>query len=97
MVRYHVTLPGKGSGFGYVNTTGTNMRNITLSHERIKQGLRKNGTSMFSIARDLRVSHAMVILVAQRKRRSRRIEQEIADRLGLSLAEVWPRRYESQR
>ncbi|MGJ3250512.1 MAG: helix-turn-helix domain-containing protein [Elainellaceae cyanobacterium] len=60
--------------------------------EDIKAALRKQGWTLASIAKELdigpsAVSHALT------RQRSRRIEQVIASKLGLSPHEIWPQRY----
>jgi Ner family transcriptional regulator len=60
--------------------------------EDIKAALRKQGWTLASIAKELdigpsAVSHALT------RQRSRRVEQVIASKLGLSPHEIWPQRY----
>ena len=60
--------------------------------EDIKASLRKQGWTLASIAKELdigpsAVSHALT------RQRSRRVEQVIARKLGLSPHEIWPQRY----
>jgi len=64
--------------------------------EDIKAALRKQGWTLASIAKELdigpsAVSHALT------RQRSRRVEQVIASKLGLSPHEIWPQRYKRGR
>ncbi|MGD1939866.1 MAG: helix-turn-helix domain-containing protein [Leptolyngbyaceae cyanobacterium] len=61
--------------------------------EDIKAALRKRGTKLSCLARELDVTPTMITLVIRSERRSRRIEKEIARKLGLSLCEVFPTFY----
>ncbi len=63
-----------------------------MHSEDIKAALRKRGWTLADIAKELgigpsAVSHALT------RQRSRRVEKTIADKIGLSLHEVWPQRY----
>lgn len=62
-------------------------------HERIKQQLRKRGTSLAEVARELTVAKTTVTSVSQGYRRSRRIETAIAAKLGRTPQQLWPARY----
>lgn len=62
-------------------------------HERIKMRLRLCGCSLADIARELTVARTTVTSVSQGYRRSRRIEAAIADKLGVTPAQLWPDRY----
>lgn len=62
-------------------------------HERIKMRLRLGGCSLADIARELGVARTTVTSVSQGYRRSRRIEGAIADKLGVTPAQLWPDRY----
>ncbi len=63
-------------------------------HARIKGALVLKGLNLSSIARDLGVTPSSVSIVSRGFRRSRRIEQAIADALGCNPADLWPLRYE---
>jgi Ner family transcriptional regulator len=65
-------------------------------HTRIKGALALKGLSLSCIAKDLCVAPTTVSLVSRGYRRSRRIEQAIADALGSTPANLWPLRYVSQ-
>lgn len=62
-------------------------------HERIKMRLRLAGSSLSGIARELGVAATTVTSVSQGYRRSRRIEQAIADKLRETPEHLWPDRY----
>jgi len=62
-------------------------------HERIKMRLRLAGTSLSEIARALDVQPTTVTAVSQGQRRSRRIEEKIAEALATSASKLWPDRY----
>lgn len=64
-----------------------------LRHQHIKEELRRHGTSLAQIARELNVRPTTVTIVSQGQRRSRRIEKAIATHLGLTPRELWPGRY----
>lgn len=73
---------------------------MTLSlrqHERIKQQLRKRGTSLAEVARELSVAKTTVTSASQGYRRSRRIEKAIAAKLGRTPQQLWPARYPTGR
>ncbi|MBS0437641.1 MAG: helix-turn-helix domain-containing protein [Proteobacteria bacterium] len=55
--------------------------------------LRLAGSSLAEIARELSVTPTTVTIVSQGQRRSRRIEQAIAAKLGTTAASLWPERY----
>ncbi len=60
--------------------------------EDIKAALRKQGWTLASIAEELNIGPSAVSHALTRQR-SRRIEQIIASKLGLSPHEIWPTRY----
>ncbi len=60
--------------------------------EDIKAALRKQGWTLTRIAKELNVGPSAVSHTLIRQR-SRRIEQMIASKLGLSPHEIWPQRY----
>lgn len=60
--------------------------------EDIKASLRKRGVTLADIAKELGISPSAVSHVLVRQR-SRRVEKSIADKIGLSLEEVWGQRY----
>lgn len=62
-------------------------------HAKIKGALNLKGTSLSEIARALGVTPSSVSIVSRGYRRSRRIEQAIADALGETPQAVWPDRY----
>jgi len=51
------------------------------------------GSSLACIARELGIQPTTVTAVSQGKRRSRRIEQVIAQKLGSTPQSLWPTRY----
>lgn len=66
-------------------------------HSKIKRNLHSVGTSLADVARELAVAPATVSTVSQGYRRSERIQQAIAKRLGVTAAELWPDRYEERK
>lgn len=62
-------------------------------HQRIRAALALRGITLSSIARDLDVRPTTVTIVSKGYRRSQRIEQAIANALGATPAQIWPRRY----
>ncbi|RZJ19393.1 MAG: hypothetical protein EON91_01525 [Brevundimonas sp.] len=64
-------------------------------HARIKSALGLKGLTLSDIARSLDVTPSTVSIVSRGHRRSRRIEQAIADALGSSPAQIWPNRYQT--
>ncbi|WP_420709766.1 helix-turn-helix domain-containing protein [Brevundimonas sp. SL130] len=62
-------------------------------HAKIKNALNLKGMSLSDIARSLDVSPSSVSIVSRGFRRSKRIEQAIADALGQAPQTVWPDRY----
>lgn len=62
-------------------------------HAKIKGALSLKGVSLSDIARSLDVTPSSVSIVSRGFRRSRRIEQAIADVLGETPQKVWPDRY----
>lgn len=63
-------------------------------HEYIKMRLRLVGSSLAIIARELGIQPTTVTAASLGKRRSRRIETAIADRLGVTPRALWPERYD---
>ena len=62
-------------------------------HARIKSALGLKRISLSDIARSLAVTPSTVSIVSRGFRRSRRVEQAIADALGQRPEEIWPDRY----
>ena len=62
-------------------------------HARIKGALALRGQNLSTIARDLGVAPTTVSIVSRGFRRSRRIEQAIAEAIGCPPARLWPDRY----
>ena len=60
--------------------------------EDIKAALRKQGWTLASIAKELNIGPSAVSHALTRQR-SRRVEQVVAHKLGLSPQEIWPQRY----
>jgi Ner family transcriptional regulator len=71
------------------------MRPSLEQHERIKMRLRLAGSSLADVARELGVAATTVTSVSQGYRRSRRIESTIAEKLRVSVEELWKDRYPS--
>ncbi len=72
------------------------MRQLWEQHELVKMRLRLAGSSLAEIARELSVTPTTVTIVSQGQRRSRRIEQAIATKLGTTAAMLWPDRYDEK-
>lgn len=72
------------------------MRQLWEQHELVKMRLRLSGSSLAEIARELSVTPTTVTIVSQGQRRSRRIEQAIATKLGTTAALLWPDRYDDK-
>lgn len=62
--------------------------------EEVKAELSKRGVTFKQIAAEQEVAPATVSIVFKGDRRSRRIEQAIADKLGKSAKELFPQRYQ---
>ena len=62
-------------------------------HEFIKMRLRLAGSSLACIARELGIQPTTVTATSQGKRRSRRIEQAIARKLGCTPHSLLPGRH----
>jgi len=67
----------------------THMNSSAEQHELIKMRLRVAGSSFAKISRELDCALTTVSMVSKGKRRSKRIEQAIADKLGVSHQELW--------
>jgi Ner family transcriptional regulator len=67
-----------------------------MHFEDVKANLRKRGSSLSQIAKDLGLKRATVSTVI-RGGRSKRVEQAIADALGKPVEEVFPDRYFTNR
>lgn len=65
---------------------------VVVHFEDIKAELRKKSSSISKIARALRVHPSSVSKVIRRKR-SRRIEQAVANTLSTTPEALWPDRY----
>lgn len=65
-------------------------------HEMIRARLRLAGTSFSDIARELSITPASVSLVSQGRRRSRPVQQAIAEKLDTTPERIWPERYRQE-
>ena len=65
----------------------------TSTHEWIKGELRRRGSSMAQVSREIGVTQGSVSLVSQGLHRSQRIERELANALDLTPEELFPERY----
>lgn len=70
--------------------------NDEFCHEMIRARLRLAGTSFSDIARELGITPASVSLVSQGLRRSRPVQQMIAQKLGTAPEKIWPERYQQE-
>lgn len=59
------------------------------SYEQIKRDLKRAGSSLRAIARELGVSHTAVVDVAKQERRSARISKALADKLQVPVNQLW--------
>ncbi|MBO9474851.1 helix-turn-helix domain-containing protein [Shimia sp. R10_1] len=59
------------------------------AHERLKMSLRLNGTSLAAEARKLKVSRTTLSLVGLRKLKNERIEQALAEAIGVPVSELF--------
>ncbi|MBO9410759.1 MULTISPECIES: helix-turn-helix domain-containing protein [unclassified Ruegeria] len=59
------------------------------AHERLKMSLRLNGTSLAAEARKLNVSRTTLSLVGLRKLKNARIEQALANAIGVPVSELF--------
>lgn len=59
------------------------------SHEHLKMSLRLKGTSLAAEARKLGVSRTTMSLVGMRKLQNARIEQTLADAIGVPVSELF--------
>lgn len=59
------------------------------SYAQIKQDLKRAGSSLRAVARELGVSHTAVVDVARQERRSARISKALADKLNVPLEQLW--------
>ena len=59
------------------------------AHERLKMSLRLNGTSLAAEARKLNVSRTTLSLVGLRKLKNSRIEQALAEAVGVPVSELF--------
>jgi Ner family transcriptional regulator len=66
------------------------------THEIVKARLRIVGTSLSAIARELSVSHSTVTIVSQGHRKSARIQEMIASKIGVDPQDIWPDRYSQE-
>lgn len=58
-------------------------------HEYLKYRLRVSGTTMAALARELGINHASLICITKRRRRSKRIEQALADKLNVHVDQLF--------
>ena len=65
-------------------------------HEQTKCKLRIQGSSLSKVARAVGVSPASVTHCSQGRKLSPRIQQGIADALGVEPSAYWPERYQQE-
>jgi lambda repressor-like predicted transcriptional regulator len=73
------------------------MRITEMHPEEIKARLRMGGMTQARLADQLGVSRATVSMVISGASRSGRIQQAIADELGLAQGDIWPDRMRIRR
>lgn len=94
MIRYRLGFSMKARPIRRRN--GSAAMDDEFCHEMIRARLRLAGTSFSDIARELGITPASVSLVSQGLRRSRPVQQVIADKLGTTPERIWPERYEQE-
>lgn len=62
-------------------------------HELVKYRLRKRQTSLAKISRDLGIQPGSVTAVSQGYRRSKRVEQALAEALDMTPEDLFPEHY----
>ncbi len=62
-------------------------------HEMLRARLRLAGSSFSAVAREMGISPASVSLVSQGRRRSKPVQQALAEKLGTTPEKIWPERY----
>ncbi|EKF42409.1 helix-turn-helix domain-containing protein [Nitratireductor rhodophyticola] len=62
-------------------------------HDWIKRQLRRRKITFAKIAEELGVSCVSVTMVCQGHRSSQRVQQAIADKLGVEPCHLWPGKY----
>ncbi|MDO5703719.1 MAG: helix-turn-helix domain-containing protein [Paracoccus sp. (in: a-proteobacteria)] len=67
-----------------------------FQHEFLKAKLRLAGTNFSAVARELGITPASVSLVSQGLRRSRHVQQALAEKLGTTPERIWPDRYKQE-
>lgn len=65
-------------------------------HDDIKIRLKKAGSGISAIARDLGIKPGSVTVVSQGYRRSQNVQKAIANKLGTTPEAIWPARYEKE-
>lgn len=58
-------------------------------YEQIKHDLKRSGSSLRALARELGVSHTAVVDVAKQDRRSASISQALADKIQIPVELLW--------
>ena len=66
-------------------------------HEFLKFKLRQRGTSLAQISRELQITQGSVTAVSQGHRRSRRVEQALAEAIGVTAEELFKDRYQGRK
>lgn len=67
-----------------------------IRHQEIRDALKERGYTISGVARDLGISAATVTTVSQGYRRSARVEEYLAQLLGVSTACLFPERYQEE-
>lgn len=65
-------------------------------HEWRKAELRRRGTTIAQVARDLGITQGSLSLVSTGRHRSKRIERALADALGMTPETLFPDRYQTK-
>jgi Ner family transcriptional regulator len=81
---------------GGLHLTNISFRNVQ-KHEAIKFRLRRVGTSLAEVSRNLKVGQSATSAVSIGDRRSKRIETAIAEALKTTPEALWPERYKIQK
>ncbi|WP_120501222.1 helix-turn-helix domain-containing protein [Roseovarius sp. EL26] len=68
-----------------------------MQRDEIKAELSRRGISLRQIAKELSVSPPSISIVLKGDRRSKRIENAIAQKIGRTAECLWPERYQTKK